>query len=188
MRCWPVKHYQSAAMSACRVRSNDAVPSRSAGIDFVRELGPLKYAQVHVGLGHPPQHRLQSPISTVTNVICAEPNRNLTPCITPGTPIHPPPTDAFLSPDPTTFPAHACLPLHRSRPRSSPDGFPFLFPSMLPPPFYPLPTLCRSYRHGVLHSALTQGKCSYVEVTMVASHGTNVSTSLHRCETDGLEE
>ena len=173
MRCRPVKHCYSAAVSARRVHNNDAVPSRPVGVDSVSDLGLLKYAHVHVGLGHTPQHQLQYPVTSITNVVGAETNCYPLPRRTPGNPTHPPPTDALLSPDPADLPTCACLPLCRYRYRSSPVGFPFTLTSLLPSTFSPLRTLCRSPRNGVLRSDLTQGKQRDVEVTVVASHRTN---------------
>ena len=107
IRCRPVEHCHSAAVSAWRVCSEDALPSRPAGVDSISYLGFLKDSQVHVGLVYPPQRQPQSPVSSVPNVIGAEPNRHPPPCIIPGTPTHPLPTDTFLSPDPAALPAHA---------------------------------------------------------------------------------
>ena len=151
MRCWPVKHFHSTAVSARRVRSGDAVPSKPAVVDSVSDLGILKYAQVHVGLGHPPQRRLQYPVMSVMNVVGAEPNRH-----PPST--HPPPTDAFLSPDPAAIPARAYLPFCLSWSRFAPSGLPSPFPSLFPSTFSPLPDPCCSTWHGVIRSVLTQGK------------------------------
>ena len=55
MRRRPVEHCHSAPVSAWRVRRDDAIPIRPAGVDAVRDLCFLEDAQVRVGLGHPPQ-------------------------------------------------------------------------------------------------------------------------------------
>ena len=157
--CWPVEYCHSAAVSAWRVCSKNAVPIQPAGVDSISYLSLLKDAQVHLSLGHPPQSRLQPPVSSVTNLISTIPNPHPTPRRTPVTLTHPPPTDAFLSPDPAALPAHACLPFS-----------PFLFsfrprrPSLLVPvsvtvPVLPSsPTPCRSPQHGVLRRARTPGQ------------------------------
>ena len=142
-------------MSSRSIRINDTVLSRPAGVYSMSYLGLLKDAQVHVGLGHPPQSRLQSPVLSVTKVIVAEPNRHPLPCRNLGTPTHPPPMDTFFSPDPSALPAHACLPL---------SPFPLPFPPRRPSLSVPVPVLsssptpCRSPRHGVLRSARTPGQ------------------------------
>ena len=103
----------------------------------------LEYAKVHVGLVHPPQRQLQSPVTNVTVVVGAEPNWHLPPCRNPSTPTHPPPTDSFLTPVPADLPVCACLPFFRSLPQSAPSGLlsPSLspFPSLLSPLSYSVP-------------------------------------------------
>ena len=95
IRCRPVKHCHSATVTAQRVHRNGTVPRQPVGLDSVSELVLLKDAQVHVGLGHPPQIRLQSPVSSVLNVIGDEPIWHPPPRIIYVTPTHPPPMDAF---------------------------------------------------------------------------------------------
>ena len=75
----PVKHCHSAAVSARRICRNDAIPNRPKGVYFVCYLCLLEDAQVHVGLVNPPQRQLQSPVTAVTDVVYAEPNRYLPP-------------------------------------------------------------------------------------------------------------
>ena len=163
MGCWPVKHWHSAAVSARRVYSDDAIPNQPAGVDSVSYLGLLKDSQVYFDLGHPPQRRLQSPVTFVTNVIGAKPNRHPPPCRNFGTPIYPLPRDAFSSLDLADLPACACLPFLRSWSHSAPASLPSPFPSPFTSPLYPLPTPCHSPWHGVLRSALTQiGTFQYI--------------------------
>ena len=83
-------------MSARRARSNEVVPGGPAGVDSVSNLGLLKDAQVHVGLGHHPHRRLQSPVMAIKNVVGAEPKWRPPPHRTPGTPTHPQLTESFL--------------------------------------------------------------------------------------------
>ena len=104
MRRRSVKQCHSTAVSAWRVRRDDAIPSRPAGVDSVCYLGFLEDYQVHVGLGHPPQLRLQSSITVITVVIGPEPNWYLPSCRNPSTPTHPPPTDSFFTPAPAALP------------------------------------------------------------------------------------
>ena len=59
----PVEHYHSAAVSDRRVRHNDDVSILPAGVDAVSDLCLLEDAQVHVGLVHPPQLQLKSPVT-----------------------------------------------------------------------------------------------------------------------------
>ena len=158
MRCRPVKHCHSAALSDWHVRCDDAIPSQTVGADSICYLCLMEDAQVHVGLGHIPQCRLWSPVTAVTDVVGAEPNRCLPPRRTPSTLTHPPPTDAFLTPDPAALPARACLPFRRSRSRSAPPAFHCRFCLRSRPRSPPFPTPCHSPRNGVLRSALTQGK------------------------------
>ena len=54
MRYRPMEDCHSAAVLARHVRRNNAIPSRPAGVDTIRHFCLLKYAQVHVGLEHPP--------------------------------------------------------------------------------------------------------------------------------------
>ena len=136
-----MKYCHSTVLSVRRVRRDDTIPSRPAGVDSVCCLFSLEDSQFHVGLGHPPQRRLQSPVTAVTDVVGAKTNRYLPPRSNPGTPTHPPPTDTFLSPDPDALPTRAYLSFRRYRPR-----------------FPPFPTLCCSPWYGVLRSVLTQGK------------------------------
>ena len=146
-------------VSARRIRSNNAVPSRPAGVYSISYFGFLKDAQVHVGLGHPPQIRLQSPVSSFPNIIGPKPNQHPHPCRIPSTMTHPPPKDTFLSPDTAVLPTCACLPL-------LPFQFPFRHrrPSLyvtvsIPIPVIPSPpTLCRLPWNRILCSALTPGQ------------------------------
>ena len=68
-----VEHCHSVVVSDWRVRRNNAIPSRPAGVDAVSDLCLLEDSQVHVGLGHPPQRQLQSPVTTVTDLVGAAP-------------------------------------------------------------------------------------------------------------------
>ena len=138
MRRQTVKHSHSAAVSDRRVCRNDAIPSRPAAVDSVCYLCFLEDYQVHVSLGHPPQRRLQSSVTTVTDVVGAEPNRHLTSRSTPSTPTHPLPTDAFLTPALAALPFFACLPFSCSRPRSALARLPLPLLSPLPSLFSPL--------------------------------------------------
>ena len=155
MRCRPVEHCHSAAVSDWRVRSDDAVPSRPAGVDSISYLGFLKYVQVHVGLVHPPQCQLNSPISSIPNVIGAKHNQHPPPRRIPSIPTHPPPMDAFLSPDPAALLNRAGLPLLPLlvpfRPRQPSLSCPV-------PVLSSTPTPCCSPWHGVLRSSLTPGQ------------------------------
>ena len=132
MRRQSVEHCHSATVSARRVRCNNAIPSLPAGVYAVSDFCFLEDTQVHVGLGHPPQRRLQSPVTTVMNIIGAKPNRHLPPCRLPSTPTHPRPTDSCFTPAPTSLPAYARFPFSRSRPRSAPADLPLPFPSPFP--------------------------------------------------------
>ena len=98
----------------------------------------FKYAQVHVGLGHPPQFRLQSPVTTITYIIGAEPNRHCPPCRLPSNLTHPRPTNSFFTPSPAALSARSRFPFRRSRPRSIPVGLPSPFSYPFPYPFSPL--------------------------------------------------
>ena len=159
MRFRPVEHCHSVTVSARRVRSDGAVPSQPVGVDYISYLGLLKDAQVHVGLGNPPQRRLQSPVSFVPGVIGSKPNWHPPPHRIPGTPTHPPPTDVFSSPDPCALPARTCLPLLPFlvlfRPHRPYLSIPV---SVLVPVIPSPPTTLRSPRRGVLHIALTPGQ------------------------------
>ena len=140
MRCWPVNHCHSATVSAWRICSDNTVPSRPAGVDSVSDLGILKDTQVHVGLGHPPKRRLQSPVLSVPNFIGAEPNRHPP---TSSTTTHPPPTDAFSSSDPVALPARSGLPflpfLVPFHPHIPPLSVPVSVPVSFLPPSYSVP-------------------------------------------------
>ena len=103
MRRQPVKHCHSAAVSDWRLCRGNAIPSQPAGVDDVIEFCFLEDDQVHVGLGHPPQRRLQCPITTVTDIIGEEPNRHRTPRRPPSTPTHPRPTVSFFNPAPANL-------------------------------------------------------------------------------------
>ena len=142
MRYQLVEHYHSATVSDRQVRSNNAVPSRPAGVDSISYLGFFKDAQVHVGLVRPPKRQLQSPVSSVPNIIGSKPYWHPPPCRITGTPTHPPPIDAFLSPDPDDLPACSCIPLSLSWSRSTPAGLTSPFPSLFPSPFSPILLLC----------------------------------------------
>ena len=107
----PVKHCHSAAVSSWCVRLNDAIPIQSAGVDYISDLCFLGDAQVHVVLVHPPQHRLQPPVTTVSDIVGAKPNRHRPPRKTPSTPTNPLTTDSFLTLAPADLPVCACLPL-----------------------------------------------------------------------------
>ena len=133
-----MEHCHSAAVSAWRVCRNDGIPIRPVVVDAVSELCFLEDAQVHVGLGHLPQYRLQSPVTTVTDSVGAEPNRHRPPRKPPSTPTHHLPTDSFLTLAPAILPVRAFLPFRRSRTCSAPVGLPLPFLSPLPSPFYPL--------------------------------------------------
>ena len=62
----------AAAVSAWRIRRDDAVAGRPAGVDPIREFCLLEDSQVHVGLGHPPECHIQPPLLAVTDVVGAE--------------------------------------------------------------------------------------------------------------------
>ena len=144
---------------AWRVRSNNAVPSRPAGVDSISYLGFFKDAQVHVGLVRPPKRRLQSPVSSVPNIIGSKPYWHPPPRRIPGTPTHPPPMDAFSSPDPADLPACSCIPLSLFLVLFRPRRPSLSVPVSVPVPVLPYPpTLFRSPQHGVLRSALTPGQ------------------------------
>ena len=138
MRHRPVEHCHSAKMSARRVCRNDAITIRPVGAHAVSDFCFLEDAHVHVGLGHPPKCQLQSPVTTVTDIIGAKHNWHRPPRKTHSTTTNPLPTDAFLTPAPTDLPVRACLPFCRSRPRSTPTVLPMTFMSPLPSPFSPL--------------------------------------------------
>ena len=104
MRRRPVKHCHSAAVSAWHVRHGDAITILTAGVDAVSDFCFLEDSQVHVCLGHPPQRRLQSPVTTVTDIIGAKLNRHCPPCRPPSTAIHPLPTDSFFTLSPAALP------------------------------------------------------------------------------------
>ena len=114
--CGAVKKCNAAAVSAWRIRRDDVVASRPAGVDAICEFRLLEDAQVHIGLGHPPECRLQPPLSAVTDVIGAESNRHRPIRRLPGRVTH------TLPPDPKFFSlprAPASLPRCRSRLPSS---------------------------------------------------------------------
>ena len=48
MRCWTVEHCHFSMVSDWRVRSDDAVPNRIAGVYAISKLCFLKDSQVHV--------------------------------------------------------------------------------------------------------------------------------------------
>ena len=56
------------------IYKDDAVSGRPTDVDVVGKFFSLKDSQVHIGLGHPSQRRLQTPVSVVTNIVGAEPN------------------------------------------------------------------------------------------------------------------
>ena len=130
-------------MSARRVRSDDAIPSRRAGVDAVSALVLLEDAQAHVGLGHPHQCRLQSHVAPIPDVVSAESNWHPSTRRTPGTPTRSLPTDAFSFPIPVSLLAPACLPfccsLSRSVSVGLPPPFPTLFFSLLSSLSYSVP-------------------------------------------------
>ena len=139
----PVEHGHSAAVLARRVRINDTVPRRLAGVDSIGAIGLLEDAQVHVGLCHSPKCRLHPPVAPIPDIVSAESNRHPLPCMSLGTPPCSPPTDAFSLLIPVVLLTPACLPFRRSLSVSVPVGhplpFPIPFPSSLPPLFYSVP-------------------------------------------------
>ena len=151
MRRRPVKHCHSAVVSARRVCCDDAILSRHAGVDSVCYICLLEDAQVHVGLGHPPQRRLQSPVTTVTDVVGAKPNPHFPPHKTPSTLTHPLPSDAFLTLAPNAIPVCACLYFCRSRPCSAPCRPSLAVPISVPVPGLP-PFLLRAVHLGMRYS------------------------------------
>ena len=96
-----------------------------------------------------------SPVTTVSDFVGAEPKRHPPPRRTPSTLTHPPPTDAFLTPAHDSLPICACLHFFRSCPRSAPPAFPSRYFLRSCPCSPHSPTLCRSPRHRVLRSNLT---------------------------------
>ena len=78
-RWQPIEDCNPAVVPACRVHGDDAVSGRPAGVDSIGNFFFLKDFQFHIGLEQPPQRRLQTPVSAVTNVIGAEPNRHFPP-------------------------------------------------------------------------------------------------------------
>ena len=74
--CEAVEKCDAAAVSAWRIRCDDFVAGQPAGVDAICEFCLLEDAQVHIGLGHPPECRLQPPLPAVAYVIGAESNRH----------------------------------------------------------------------------------------------------------------
>ena len=134
----PLKYWHSATMSAWRVRRDNAIPIQTADVDYVCYLCFMEDAQVPVGLVHPYQRRIQSPVTTVTDVVGAEPNQQLPPRKTPSTQTNPLPTDDSLTPSPDALPVRACLPFFRSHLCSAPDDLPLPLLYPFPYPFSPL--------------------------------------------------
>ena len=129
---------------------HDALPISANPRYRLSNLFFLKNAQVHVGLGHPPQRRFQSPVTTVTDIIGAEHNLHRLLHRLPRTPTHPRPTESFFTPAPSSLPAHARLPFRRSCPCSIPAGLPSPFLSPFPSLFSPI------YYSDLFTSALSQ--------------------------------
>ena len=143
---------------------------------MVSDLCLLKYAQVHVGLGHTSQRRLQSTVSSILNVIGAELNRHPPPRITTGTPTHPQPTDTFLSPNPYALPNCAYLPLQRSCYLSAPAGLPSLFLSSWYPPSY---SVLFTLALGTLYCPNTF-RLDWSQTITISLHNTQNNTKTYR--------
>ena len=137
-----VKDCHSAAVLYQCVCRGDAIPRRPAGVDPIRQFRFLEYPQVHVGLLHPPQCRLQSTVTSVTDVIGAESNPHCPTCRLSRMFANPRPTGSVspLSPLPSPL-----------SPASS-----FAVPFLLPPP--PASSL-RSCLSSRLHSPLFPPPC-----------------------------
>ena len=54
-----VEKCDAAAVLARLISRDDCVAGRPAGVDPIRDLGLLEDAQVHIGMGHPAECRLQ---------------------------------------------------------------------------------------------------------------------------------
>ena len=115
-RLRPIEYCDPAVVTARRAPGDDVVSGRPAGVDAIGNSSLLGDAQVHIGLGHPPRHRLQNPVSTVTNVVGDKPNGHPPPRRSPGTPTHPLPTYTF------SLSVLCCLPRLRCPPPSSVPG------------------------------------------------------------------
>ena len=127
---------------ARRVCCDNAVPSRPVGIDDIGKFILQEDAQVHIGLGYPPKRQLQTPVSTVTNVVGSKPTWHPTPCRSSCTLTYPLPTYAFTSS------VLLCLPRLRQP-----------LPSVVPGRVLPTPsgTFCSNPRycpHSILSSLL----------------------------------
>ena len=110
------------------------------------------------------------PVTTVMDIVGAEPNLHRPPRKNPSTLPHPLPTDSFLNPAPAALPVCACLRFCRFCPDSAPPAFPrcscvcsrlrsclcsFLSSRVRSPPFS---NPCRSPRHELLRSDLITGQ------------------------------
>ena len=102
---------------------------------------------------------------SVMDVVGAETNQYLPPCRTPGTPTRPPRTDTFFLCTPLPSPLAPDSHFSVTGPVLTPTGLPVLVlvpvyvPVSVPVPVSPpFPTPFCSPRHGVLHSALPEGK------------------------------
>ena len=91
-----IEYCNPAEVPAWRVCSNNDIPGQPAGVDAIGKFHILKDARVYIVLGHPPQRQLQTPVSDVTNVVGAEPNRHPPPFRSSSTPTHLLPLPPFL--------------------------------------------------------------------------------------------
>ena len=122
-----VKYFHSATVSDWCAHRDNTISGRFAGVDAICYLHILDYDQIQVGLGHPPQLKLEYSVPTVTYIIQYEPYwclgfvPPLAPFPSPQsftcTPAHYIPTMTFSPPLPPTiiyhallYPPHSCLP------------------------------------------------------------------------------
>ena len=165
-----VEDCDTAAVSAWRVRRDDAIAGRPAGVDNISEFSLLEDSHIHVSLGHPPQCCIETSLPSVANVVDAKSNRHLPTRRTPGTVAHapltvprfpcPPPAHACLAGLPCT---HACCPCWPDRSVPVSVLVPF-FPVLSPP--------CRSPRQSPVVPYNLGQVAVFLKVTVVASYGT----------------
>ena len=133
-----VEKCDAAAVSARRIRRNDAIAGRPAGVDSLREFCLLEDSQVHVGLGHPPECHFQPPLSAVTDVVGAESNWHLPTRRPPGSVAHVLPTVPKFFPSPFARLPHpgrrrSCLLSLLARPHRYPRRYRSRPPVLIPP-------------------------------------------------------